>query len=900
MFINSNPLVIVYFTLNGSVTDDSTAKDVIEVVAQYQSLDIADFSGTVRRYNIAESEFAAISISFTLQVTLLSANIIETVKNTTSDALTAGSYVTSDDDIVVIVFQPNSSCSCDTTISPNAIQTVCTGPSTPPCKCTTDCSCNNPTYVGDGKVCGIDTDYDGFPDVNLNCDIAPFCEEDLCPDIYSTISGSSGTQQDASFCSQTVNATGCTMERDTTWNITWPATDVGIIAIQKCPGGSEADGLATRICIGSDEWANPDVSDCTTVEQIRLGAQIREIERIVGNMLSNETRDLTGRFESQVVTSIAKELNIVTNTSVPLVPNDVGQTNQTLGSILNVAESIIDQVGSTVVKDVVMDCTRVLSNLNDEGNDVSFQENETVSESLLMTTERVSILLGNTLDRSSNVTTRTNITTENIFIDAQLPTSLTAETITFPSDLSMFSRPNTSALQIVIPREAILYRFVVEGRNLPIVNTITKNSRLPTKQTQHTTSTLLSCQISTTVQERVPLGNETISFTTNMVEIVNQPLSDPQCAFWDFINGTFSNEGISTINDGSFVTCSSNHLTSFAVLVSFGDISAVETKALSIVTYIGCGISIVCLMLTMIIILLFRHNVFTKIHHYIHFNLSLTLLVGLIVFVSGIENATSSRVGCFIVAVLLHYFFIATFCWMLCEALLLFALLYFVFYQGFFNNWKFYTILGWGMPAVIVIISVSANWFQHYGSDTRCWISNENGAIWGFIGPMLLIIVINFGQYIMILQQVFRSKQGLLTAEETKLHNSVKKLLIAAMSLLPILGVTWVFGLLAVNDDTVVFAWIFTILNSLQGMFIFFFYIVRNDKLQKKLKTFIKESTASTAYPTSDTSSSSETSAGLSNNSNTLESVQTGEGLTQRSVEANATLAAVSEEKESN
>ena len=35
---------------------------------------------------------------------------------------------------------------------------------------------------------------------------------------------------------------GCTMERDTTWNITWPATDVGIIAIQKCPGGSEADG----------------------------------------------------------------------------------------------------------------------------------------------------------------------------------------------------------------------------------------------------------------------------------------------------------------------------------------------------------------------------------------------------------------------------------------------------------------------------------------------------------------------------------------------------------------------------------------------------------------------------------------------------------------------------------
>jgi len=35
---------------------------------------------------------------------------------------------------------------------------------------------------------------------------------------------------------------------------------------------------------------------------------------------------------------------------------------------------------------------------------------------------------------------------------------------------------------------------------------------------------------------------------------------------------------------------------------------------------------------------------------------------------------------------------------------------------------------------------------------------------------------------------------------------------------LPLLGVTWIIGIFAVNDDTVVFAWIFTILNSLQVM----------------------------------------------------------------------------------
>jgi len=37
-----------------------------------------------------------------------------------------------------------------------------------------------------------------------------------------------------------------------------------------------------------------------------------------------------------------------------------------------------------------------------------------------------------------------------------------------------------------------------------------------------------------------------------------------------------------------------------------------------------------------------------------------------------------------------------------------------------------------------------------------------------------------------------------------------------SLILLPLLGLTWVFGLFAVNENTAVFAWLFTILNSLQ------------------------------------------------------------------------------------
>ena len=43
-----------------------------------------------------------------------------------------------------------------------------------------------------------------------------------------------------------------------------------------------------------------------------------------------------------------------------------------------------------------------------------------------------------------------------------------------------------------------------------------------------------------------------------------------------------------------------------------------------------------------------------------------------------------------------------------------------------------------------------------------------------------------------------------------------RALLKAAVIVVPVLGCTWIFGLLAINEDTVAFAWIFTIFNSLQ------------------------------------------------------------------------------------
>ena len=38
----------------------------------------------------------------------------------------------------------------------------------------------------------------------------------------------------------------------------------------------------------------------------------------------------------------------------------------------------------------------------------------------------------------------------------------------------------------------------------------------------------------------------------------------------------------------------------------------------------------------------------------------------------------------------------------------------------------------------------------------------------------------------------------------------------ATLVLLPLLGITWIVGIFAVDENTAVFAWLFVILNSLQ------------------------------------------------------------------------------------
>lgn len=56
-----------------------------------------------------------------------------------------------------------------------------------------------------------------------------------------------------------------------------------------------------------------------------------------------------------------------------------------------------------------------------------------------------------------------------------------------------------------------------------------------------------------------------------------------------------------------------------------------------------------------------------------------------------------------------------------------------------------------------------------------------------------------------------------------------------ALALEVLLGSTWVFGYFFINESTVVMAYTFTVLNSIQGLFIFVFHCLLNKKVGTKV-----------------------------------------------------------------
>ncbi|XP_030439296.1 adhesion G-protein coupled receptor D1 isoform X1 [Gopherus evgoodei] len=309
------------------------------------------------------------------------------------------------------------------------------------------------------------------------------------------------------------------------------------------------------------------------------------------------------------------------------------------------------------------------------------------------------------------------------------------------------------------------------------------------------------------------------------------------CAFLDYSNGSamWSNEGC--VRDGgdlNYSVCLCNHLTNFAILMQVVPLKLTtqHKMVLSSITYIGCSLSIFCLTITLVTFaILSSVSTMRNQRYHIHANLSFAILVAQILLLISFQFSPG-MVPCKILAILLHFFFLSAFAWMLVEGFHLYSMVIKVFGSEESKHLYYYGI-GWGCPLVICIIS-AASALDCYGEIGNCWLSLKNGAIWAFVAPALFVIVVNVGILIAVTRVISR-----ISADNYKVHgdaNAFKLTAKAVAVLLPILGSSWIFGVLAVNDHAMVFQYMFAIFNSLQGFFIFLFHCLLNSEVRAAFK----------------------------------------------------------------
>ncbi|KAG1698325.1 Adhesion G protein-coupled receptor L1 [Nymphon striatum] len=303
---------------------------------------------------------------------------------------------------------------------------------------------------------------------------------------------------------------------------------------------------------------------------------------------------------------------------------------------------------------------------------------------------------------------------------------------------------------------------------------------------------------------------------------------NPQCVFWNtssshWTSGFWDNRGCELLlsNDTSTI-CACNHLTNFAVLMDFNHVvheHTVQYHMLSILSEIFLPISITCLLITVLLFVLIRSLRSRK--NVITVNLCICLAIGqILIFFDA--KLKPGNIECTIVAMILEYFLLSAFSWFLLEGYYLYKMVVKVFNT---KNQKliFYYLFGYGIPVLIISVSYGIFPGGYQDGENRCWLTSEKGFIWSFISPIATVIAVNVILFVLALKASLAVKQNL--DRQLQIRRRIK----GAITLMFLLGITWIFGLFFFNKDSIFMAYIFVILNASQGIFIFIFQIVLNN-----------------------------------------------------------------------
>ncbi|XP_055241290.2 adhesion G protein-coupled receptor L3 isoform X35 [Gorilla gorilla gorilla] len=619
--------------------------------------------------------------------------------------------------------------------------------------------------------------------------------------------------------------------------IMWFKTRQGQIAKQPCPAGTI--GVSTYLCLAPDGiWdpQGPDLSNCSSpwvnhiTQKLKSGETAANIARELAEQTRNHLNagDITYsvRAMDQLVGLLDVQLRNLTPGGKDSAARSLNKLQKRERSCRAYVQAMVETVNNLLQPQAL-----------NAWRDLTTSDQLRAATMLLHTVEESAFVLADNLLKTDIV--REN--TDNIKLEvARLSTEGNLEDLKFPENMGHGSTIQLSAntLKQNGRNGEIRVAFVLYNNLGPYLSTENASMKLGTEalSTNHSVivnSPVITAAINKEFSNKVYLADPVV-FTVKHIKQSEENFN-PNCSFWSYskrtMTGYWSTQGCRLLTTNkTHTTCACNHLTNFAVLMAHVEVKhsdAVHDLLLDVITWVGILLSLVCLLICIFTFCFFRGLQSDR--NTIHKNLCISLFVAELLFLIGI-NRTDQPIACAVFAALLHFFFLAAFTWMFLEGVQLYIMLVEVF-ESEHSRRKYFYLVGYGMPALIVAVSAAVD-YRSYGTDKVCWLRLDTYFIWSFIGPATLIIMLNVIFLGIALYKMFHHT-AILKPESGCLDN-IKSWVIGAIALLCLLGLTWAFGLMYINESTVIMAYLFTIFNSLQGMFIFIFHCVLQKKVRKE------------------------------------------------------------------
>uniref|UniRef100_A0A8C7LIP7 Adhesion G protein-coupled receptor B1 n=1 Tax=Oncorhynchus mykiss TaxID=8022 RepID=A0A8C7LIP7_ONCMY len=577
-------------------------------------------------------------------------------------------------------------------------------------------------------------------------------------------------------------------------NVVWKMTPAGDTAAVRCP--PNANGLILRRCTLDDEgiayWENPTYMKC-------ISNDYRSIQTLTREHLSKAQRGLVGDGVSEVMTKLR-----VTSSDGTSYSGDLLAIVDVLKNMTEIFRRAYNSPSNADMRNFVQSVSNLLMEENRERWEEAQLLGPNIKELFRLVEDFVDVYGLRMKDFQDMVEV-----TDNLVLSIhKRPVAGNAD-ISFPMKgwKGMMDWARSSEDRVTVSKNILstgkpdaddLSAFVtgiVLYRNLGSILSLQRNSTVLNSKVVSVTIKPTPGSLSTPVEVQF---SHLYNGTTNQT-----------CISWDesdtsSLLGSWSARGCRAVPIDSFSTkCVCDRLSTFAILA--------RLNPDMVLVYVS-------------------HGYIRSERSVILINFCLSIISSNALILIG-QTQTRNKVICTLVAAFLHFFFLSSFCWVLTEAWQSYMAV-----TGRLRNRiirKRFLCLGWGLPALVVAVSVGFTKAKGYGTVNYCWLSLEGGLLYAFVGPAAAVVLVNMVIGILVFNKLV-SKDGIT---DMKLKERAGASLWSSCVVLPLLALTWMSAVLAITDRrSSLFQILFAVFDSLEGFVIVMVHCILRREVQEAVK----------------------------------------------------------------